>query len=343
MKSTLFLLALLATLGLATELTTDYARERSLRIETKIAFEMETTLTERDGEPVESRFGGGGSEESRTCVQIDQFLANADGKPTHVKRTFETVEGEVEVTRSDSTNTIPLEGPLSGVTLELKAGEGGAAEIEVAEGKVDDSALLEGHRLELALDALLPDEEVEEGATWDLSEEAIERALGLDLVSVLYRVTEESSGGGGESGGGRRGFGSRMGSAGFSALQHVEWSGTAKLVALDEDHEGEKCARIELELEGEGEMPVPDFGRGRDRERSFGASRAASARDENTIEAKLTGEFWFAIEGRRPRSLDLNGEVKTHTEMTFEREGESSSFTTEREGKCDLEIQVSEE
>jgi hypothetical protein len=347
MKTSLSLLALLATITVGTGLSTDYTHERTLRTETKVVLEMETTKMERDGEPFEGRGGPSSSEETRHAVQVDHILENKDGKPTHVKRSFEEVEGEIEMTRGDNTFTIALEGPLAGVTLELKAGKGDEIEVTAAEGKVDDTDLLEGHQLALALDALLPDEEVKEGASWDLSEEAIERAMGLDLARKLYRVSEEGAdtGGGGGGGGGRggRGFGGRMGGEGFSGLDHVEWKGEAKLAALGETHDGEKCARIELELEGQGDLPVPDFGRGRDRERVFGSEAAPAILDGNTIEAKLTGTLWFAVESRRPRALELTGEIKMSTEFTFERDGESTTMSTEREGKCDLGIEITEE
>ncbi len=345
MKTSLSLLAVLTAISLGTGLSTDYTRERSLRTETKVVLEMETTATERDGEPYEGRGGSSSSEETRHALQVDHILANAEGRPTHVKRTFEEIEGEIEVSRGDSTYTVALEGPLAGVTLELKADEDDEVEVTAAEGKVSDSALLEGHRLDLALDSLLPEGDVKVGATWELSEEAVERALGVDLASILYRVAEEEGGGGGggEGRGGGRGFGGRMGGSGFTSLKSVEWKGEAKLVSLDEEHEGVVCARIELELEGQGDLPAPEPGRGRDRERSFGLAVSGPVLDGNSIEAKFTGDFWFAVESRRPRTLDLSGEVKTSTEFTFERDGESSTISTTREGKCDLEIQVTEE
>lgn len=351
MKTQLSLLGLTVAIGLGVDLSTSYEKERTLRTETKINLEMETTAfsMERDGQPVEGRGGGGDSEESRTVVQIDQYLAHDGNRPTHLKRKFEEIGGEMSTSFGDQTMDRTLECQLSGITLELKAGDEDEPEVTVAEGKVDDSELLDGHRLGVALDALLPEGAVESGASWDLDEEQIERALGIDLANVVFRPVENEDGGGfgrggGGGGGGRggRGFG-RMGGGGFTSLEHVEWKGKAKVADLEDTYEGETCVRIALELEGEGEMPEPQFGRGRDRREGFSLGLSPSPRFGNTIEAKLEGSLWVSLSAHHPRALDLSGEVKIETSMERDNGEFQMSMSSTREGKCDIEIVVSEE
>ena len=90
----------LCALGLpffAPSLSTDYTQRRSLRIEVETSLEMETTSFEMmiDGEPMErAGMGGQASEEARVFTIIDEVLADDEGRPTEVRREFETVERE---------------------------------------------------------------------------------------------------------------------------------------------------------------------------------------------------------------------------------------------------------
>src|SRR6185503_7021349 len=113
-----------------------------------------------------------------------------------------------------------------------------------------DSAVLEGHLPTLALDALLPDKEVEVGSTWKLEGDALLRALSLDIEGALFPPAE-SGGSGGEERGERSGSRRRGGTRGLAEMvRAVNWKGTAKLDALDEDHDGVVCAAIVLKFEG---------------------------------------------------------------------------------------------
>ena len=211
--------------------------------------------------------------------------------------------------------------------------------------KPDDDALLEGHELALALDALLPPGEVEVGATWELEDAAVQRAFATALDKKLFAEPppEESSGGerGSERGSGRGGPG--RGGPGRS-LGLVVWKGTAKLEALDAEHEGASCARITIVVEGSGDVPEPPSrGQGG---RGFALLAAPipalEGTIEGTIEAELEGELLFSLEDARPLLLKLEGELRIENRFEREREGRRFSMHSEQAGDVSLTVQVEE-
>ncbi len=265
MKAALFC-SLLALAGGVT-LSTDYTKERALKIETQIHVTNETTEMTRDGEPMEMPGGGHPkSENTWHIVQVDTVTAHEGSKPTKVKRHYEKVGGETVFSMGDNENQRDLESPFDGTTLEL-SGDGDEVKVEFVEGKKPDhEGALDGHKLALGLDALLPDHEVEKDAKWELDSDQVKRALGTGLFKALYPPPQrdDNAGGGAGGGGGRRG-GGMMGRGGGSGLVGMaEWKGKAKLVALDEEIDGHKCAKVELELSAKGDLPEPQMGgRGR--------------------------------------------------------------------------------
>lgn len=197
----------LGLLPFGSELSTRYAAEHALRVESETTLKLETTAMEmkRDGEPVEGRGGaGGGSSESRKCVQVDRFLECSDGRAMRLRRSFESVDGDLEASFGGESRSSAIDSPFSGVTLELTRDEGGEVAVEVVEGDGPSDEALSGQALELCLDALLPPGEVEAGDSWALDSAAVLRALALDVGAGMYpRPQEERSEGRG--GGGRGG------------------------------------------------------------------------------------------------------------------------------------------
>ena len=346
MMRSLLLLPALGGLGLlAAELRTDYARERALRIEATTHVELATTSFEmlRDGQPVDSRFGGGDSsfEVDRRLVQVDRVLEHADGAPTLVRRVFEAVVSDSSFVAGERSSDSHVEGPLAGVTLEVSV-EDGEPVAEVVEGdEPRDGAVLEGHVPTLALDALLPDGPVEPGADWPLDHEAIVHALALDLESALFALPDEEDeddAGEGRGRGGRgRGFG-----GGLGFLPHTEWSGKATLLAELEDVDGVSCRIVGLELEGEGSMPEPEPGSwgGRGRDRAFEPGARAALPFENRHEIRLEGRLCWSVDEARPVLLELEGKVLT--ESSFERSRGDSTMTmaTTREGAFEHRVAI---
>lgn len=337
---------LLAAAGLAAghELATDYGRARTLETTSELALDLETTLFEMtvNGEPVEGRGGpgGGGSSLIRKAVIVDEIAAGAKASASKVKRTFATLHDESTFSFGEEERTDERDFPLAGVTLALTRNEQGEVEAELVEGtQPDDSALLEGHLPESALDALLPAVAVEVDGTWKLEHEAIRAALATALDARLFAEPprEEGGGRGGERGerGPGRGRGMRGGPA--RSLGSLTWKGEAKLVALDEDHEGVECARIELTLEGEGELP--EFGRGGP-PRDFALLPAAAPALAGTITARLEGALYLSLAEAHPVALALDGEVAIESSSERERDGEVFATRSRQEGKLTLNVSV---
>lgn len=332
------------------ELSTDYTRARALRIETTTRLELETTSFEmlRDGEPVDSPFGGGDMsfELERKLVHVDEVLEHDAGRPTHVRRAFETVAADSSMQFGDQYRDDHHDGPLAGVTLEITLQDGGPV-AEVVEGDApDDETVLEGHALVLALDALLPDGPIDPGASWELESEALIRALGIDLESALFAAppAEEAPEGEGRGRGrGGRGFG---GGTGF--LSHTEWEGQASLDEATEDYEGLACQVIALKVEGSGEMPEGEFGAGgggRGRERSpwrgwtgglEHLEPLGSALFDNHHEIELEGRLLFCADEGRPVLLELEGTVRTESRTERSRGESTMTMASTREGSFEV-------
>lgn len=319
-------------------LATDYTQERALRIECERTVEMETTDSsfERDGEPMEGRGGGGGGTvTTQKIVHIDRVVEHDDGTPLKVRREFESVEGSASIDMGERGSTdVDQESPLDGVTIELEDDDGDV-EVKVVDGsEPDDSAALEGHRLALALDALLPDGDTDDGDSWDLESDDIIAALGFDLQGALFPPAQREEGGGERGGGRGRGRGMR-GGGNERFMGNVEWKGKATLEGGTEDHDGIECIVITLELESSGDMPEGEGGGG------FGGGDPPQI--DASYEVELEGKLLFSTEAARPVLLEVEGTIETEREMEMSRGGSSMVIYTKREGEFKQTVTVSEE
>ena len=342
---TAFTFALLALAGGA-PLATDYSKPRAVKVESEFQLATETETTrERDSQPVEGR-GGGGSmkmESSWQSVHVDEVQAHEGQKPTKVKRHYEKVGGEATMAFGENENTTPLESPFEGATLQL-SGDGDDVKVEFVDGKKPDhEGALVGHKLGLALDALLPDKDVEKDAHWDLDNAQIKRALGLDLRKALYPPppAPEGAGGAGGGGGGRRGGMGRGGGMGGIPAD-AEWTGKAKLVSLEEDVDGVKCAKIEIEISTHGDLPDQPMGGGGGRGRML-EPESALPLFAGTYSAEAKGEFYFAIEGKRPVKLELEGKLESVRDSEMKREDSVTKMHSKMQGTLKVKVAVSEE
>ncbi|MCE9594618.1 MAG: hypothetical protein K8S98_10520 [Planctomycetes bacterium] len=331
-----FAAALLAVGG--TRLSTHYTAEHSVKVTVESKFSMETTKFDmtRDGEPVEGFGGGSSSETTRKVVHVDKWTAAEDGKPTKVERTFEALENKSVMRFGEDERESSVDSPLAGVTLELSADKEGRVEAKVKEGKEPShSEALEHHRLELALDALLPGEAKEAGAKWELDKDAVRRMLLADVTPSLFPPPEQADDGGGQ-GGGRRGRGMRGGGSG-RLFDTAEWTGKATYTG-DEEHDGVQCAVIELAIEAEGEMPEPPprARRGGD---AFGIESAATFAPK--YEIKLEGKLYFSLADKRPAGLTLEGTAKIETNDDREgRDGGTMHISSTQEGKFEQKVTI---
>lgn len=336
-------------------IATKYPTEVSYRVAVTSQFSMETVdfSMERDGEPMEGGRGGDmRSEQNRTIVMVDTILESKDGEPTRVRRTFENLDDQSLMTFGENERANERECPLNEVVLELSL-EDGEVKAEVLEGdEPDDERLLEGHHMTLALDALLPQEEVEADDSWKLEGEDLLQAMGFDLENQLFpQPTRDEGEGDGEGrrggrGGGRRGGGMMGGGNGAADhFIHAEWEVEAKLIAEVEEYEGVECHVISLEAEGTGELPEPEMGGGRDRDRqdqSF-ALLSTSMPIENSFEIELEGKLYFSVEGGHPLHFEVEGKVATESLREMERRDSFMVISISKEGTFEYSVDVSSE
>jgi hypothetical protein len=335
------LLGLAAAGGLT--LATRYEKGHALRVEVQTKVSMDTTLNEveRDGTPVEGGVPGAKTELVREETHVDHVLAAEDGHPTKVRRTFTDLGGSSHMEAGEMERDAELESPFEGVTLELVKADDGSVEAKVVDGKEPDGdKALEGHRLELFLDGLLPAKAVEEGGTWEIDADAVKRALRADLAPVLFPPPARPDNAGGEGGGGRRRGGmGRMGGGGDSILRDADWKAEGKLVATDEKKDGVACAVVELTFEtsGEREMEAP---RGR-RDGAYDPQGQGSGTTSYSV--KLEGKLWFATQEKRPVALELEGTVRQETRREFTARESTMKMHSVREGKIEHKVSVSPE
>ncbi len=338
----------------AVDLRTDYANLQLLRVEREASFSIETTVMELeiDGEPVDRGDRGmGGSSTTMRTVVLNDYKATTDGTPIHIVRTFEelggsqeTPEGEMEVPENPAM-------PAAGLKIDIATDEEGEQKITVVEGEApENEKFMESQAMTLAIDVLLPTEAVEVDGTWELESDAIKSALGRLIPQRPRRPEGER---------GRRRGGDRMpqdgrpqgrrGGRGANSmgqfLREAEWTGEAKLISVDTEHEGETCAVIELTMEASGDLPERTRGGGG---RRGGGDRSIELNTqplpvEGEAEIKLKGKLYFSMVGNHPVALTLEGKLAASNSMVRERGESTMSMYSEQEGEVSVTYALSHE
>lgn len=344
MRLILSALALVLMTGDSVELKTNYSEGRTLRIETDAAFRLETvemTITV-DGEEREGFGAGATSSETRRIVQVDHVITAKDGAPTKLRRSFEELEGNGSMSFGDQEQLFELESPLSETVLELTLDDDEVV-AEVVEGGSVDSALLEGHRLELALAALLPDGEVDEGDEYEIDGAALIRALEADLHAIYFQPPAREEGGEGEGGRGR-GRGMRGRGTGFAQiLQAGDFNVQASLEALEGEFEGAACVVISIEITGDGELPEPERGEGGGRGgRALSAPFGAQPLFATNFDMQAEGKLYFSTADNRPLALELAGELNIESERVRSRGDSEMVMTSSQEGSFTHRVVITE-
>jgi hypothetical protein len=336
----------IAALGLAvlggTTLHTDYSASRSVHYEAFMEITSETTRMERDGQPMEMPAGAGASGQEREVAWTDKVLEHKDGKPVRVERTFGGVKQTSTMNFGGEEQSREQKGALDGVKLELKRGEEGKIEAEVKDGDAPGESL-EGHKLELLLDAFLPEGEVADGDEWTVEADAIRRGLGLDLSTALFPPEPEPERGSGGSGGeGRRGPRGPRGGAASALFTQAALEGKCKLKEGTEEVEGVACRVITITIEADGQLEEQSFGGGGSRGRAFGMPSISIV--ETNYEIKLEGKLLFDAKSKLPVSLELEGTTKVDSNREFEgRDGTMMKFGSTQEGQVKFTASLSVE
>jgi hypothetical protein len=355
MKLIIPALAIVAFAGDGIELKTEYSADRALRIETDSTFRMETvdmSITV-DGEEREGFGAGATSSQTRRIVQVDRVLAAEGGAPTKLQRSFEVLSSSGTPSFGDQEQEIEQECPLSETVLELEVDDGEVI-AKVAEGGSLDDALLEGHHLELALAALLPDGEFAEGDEYEIESAALIRALEADMDAMHFpRPPREERGDRGrgdravQGGQGGRGRGMRGQGTGLAQLlQAGDWNVQGTLEALEGEFDGTPCVVISIEVTGDGELAEPERGEGGGR-----GGRGGRALSTSTLllpvlatnfDLQAEGKLYYSIESLRPLTLELEGEVSIESERIRSRGDSEMVMTSSQEGEFTHRVVIRE-
>ncbi|MEZ6005029.1 MAG: hypothetical protein R3F33_12675 [Planctomycetota bacterium] len=349
----MFSLALLGPLTLpqplstdAVTLKTDYSGLKTLVIERTVDVKIETTAMEIevDGEKRDTPGRGMGSTEFRLSQsRKDSFKAFADGKPSKLRRTFVEMGGtRVDPEDGEVDMEMPATVPQEGLVIDITVQEDGTQKIEVVEGKAPENpAFMERQPLTLAVDHLLPTEELEVDGTYTIEAGDVRIALGELFPPRAPRPEGMEAGGPRRErsvqDGRRRRMGGGFGGAGIGQfLASAEWEGEGKLVSLDKEYEGQSCAVIELTIKADGELPEGQFGGGRQpRERAF-FPPTGPLPVEGEIGIEWKGKLYFSLEHKAPVALQLEGHLNLENNTTREGRNGTMSMHMEQEGTLKL-------
>jgi hypothetical protein len=331
-------------------LSTRYEPGLSLRIETETSFSVrtESVTLEKDGVEIPAPDAGRGQlstsfalSEERRVVQVDAVRAAADGRPTEVRRTFESLAASM--TLGDGQGEASRDLPLDGATLELQTEADGAVRARIVGGDARSKpALLEGHRLDLALDALLPvaseATELGDGATWTLGASAVRRALSFDATAALFPPPARAAAAAGVADREER-------QRPLVRLMHeADWSGEARLVSRSAERDGRTLTEIAVEIRAAGDFDDESPAAGvPQRERSVSAPEAASA-PKSSYEFRLEGRLFFDEEQQRPVVFEIAGDfdLELRSEITTPR-GDRIDVRVVRKGTLSHHVRVARE
>ncbi len=337
----------------AVTLRTKYTEELALQTDTTVTYESERVAFSmvRDGEEIDmgDRMGGPSTQLRSTSI-IDVYSAAKDGAPTQVTRTFDILEGISVRSMGGEEMENTTNGPLEGVSIEISLDDEGELTVAVVDGaEPDDEALLEGHSLALGLDALLPEGEVELGATWEFDGALLMSALGFDLDAQLFPPVpfERPEGGPGGGGGGWGGRMSRPESSFAKLFLDTVWEGEAELASELEEVEGASCYVIEFSAEGEADIPDPPArtGGGRrggdaDELSAMGAEPAAALGGTGIL--KIEGKLYFSVDLGRPVALEAESSATVETEsIRAGRDGGETITNSTTESTMTIAIAIS--
>ncbi len=296
-----------------------------------------------DGEPLEGRgFGGGGGRETTFSFDYtDTILAASEGAPTKIKREFGEAAGGMSMEMRGEAMEMELASAFDGMTLTLTEKDG-EVEVEVTDGEAPEDERLNGHWMALAIDGLLPEDEVEAGDEWDIEGEDLAKALGLGVQRILLDRPERAEPEGGEGGGRRRGRGGMRGGTGGAAdmLAGGDWEVTAKMTEETEEVDGVECAVIEIKAEVSGSPPQRERGQGR-RDRAAGpTSLQQEARQESSFSGEFEGKLLWNVEGSCPVSFSFEGKAELNSEMVRETQRGLMERSSTQEISLDINVTV---
>ncbi len=264
-------------------------------------------------------------EESSKFEVTDEYVGIKSGKPTKLKRTFDKLSGKFSQNAE-----MPDDGEghggkkeenkdraseLEGKTVVFTLGEGDEYKAEFEDGK-GDAKLLEHLSVDMDLRGLLPEDEVAEGKSWEISAKAFHDAVGNpggDLKLKAEGDDEDSD------------FDEQF-SDNIKGKAKGTFKGTREV-------DGHKCAVIALEAELKTEAKKDKSGEG-------GHNGVMTLELEFSIEGELV---WDTEEGHF-RSCEVTNKIKLamKNSMSMEFNGEKHEMeqVTEFEGEGEFKATI---
>ena len=304
-------------------LRTEYRVGRELVVKTTSTMTLEATFHDLflRGEWRDVNMGGISSASTRRTRERLGVRKVSGGAPTRVQRTFLEAERLAEVVTGGRRSEARQASHLVKKVLDVELREG-RVEARVLDGDPrKPSPALEGHGLELGLDALLPGEPVVEGAAWEIDSAAVQRAFGWNRTAPLFGA-----------------FPDRLGEVDYvhpGDLGSLEWCGIGTYRGITELRRV-PVHEVELTFEAEG---VP---RGIATVRAMGGQAKAKADPPtgNTLSCSLRGRLWVSVEGRHPVRMELEGEVQLSYLNALHNADPAVTVGLRREGTLEIEVDV---
>lgn len=148
--------------------------ELTKRFSRRLELDMEEMRIEVNGNPMPAELLEGveiSVADREDFVVVDRILATADGRPTKIARTYESLEGSTEESTTSAGETMSRErgrtSELEGSTVVFAWSDDDEEWTASFDGDGGDEDLLEELRQEMDLAAWLPDSPVEEGDSWE--------------------------------------------------------------------------------------------------------------------------------------------------------------------------------
>ena len=240
-----------------------------------------------------------------TIVVRDVYEGSEGGRPTGLERTFEELSVSREITPpGGDTQEFDMISDLAETTVRFRWDEEEEAFVAEAVDEEVDEELLAGLDEDMSLRGFLPDEEVEEGDSWEVDAAAYGRLMWPGGELGFYDVDGERS--------------EEREDLGLQLRDSLEAEISATLASI-EDRDGTRVAVIELEIEAEASGSM---------EREL-----ENATENHTVilERELEGTLVWDLEAGVLVSLDLEGDAHeiNRMEAEFEQGGESHTFEQE--------------
>lgn len=228
----------------------------------------------------------------RSRTQTDHFLEVEEGRPVVLRRVFGeiTQDRSIAMGESGEENEETMTGVVEGLTLLIEADEDDETTATVEDGDVEER-YLEHFLIAYETDLLAPVGEAEEGDSWELDTEALERLFGL-LPSATYFEPDREQG--------ETDIEQAFRDATREAADlegEVTWEAT-------EDRDGLSCALLTFEMS----METDDFDASEFAPAMFGMRDGIAVHDATAqVVFETEGSFWFALEEMRPVALESEG------------------------------------